>query len=266
MIQYVSQRRRSRMCSRILLVALLTASTCIIADPVADAVLRQVYDGYDAQNGCWRARADDADGYCCLKIDRQDRVETATGPRLYLLLAGGCYDSEGQAIGEHSSPGLVGALVLGLGQNGVDILAGDPRIPMGAWGTAPTDWSLMKLGPSDYWGWVNTLGYTGQGYTEMVYSILAPYGKRIRDLAGDNGIRAGFDDAGACYEDPCPKNLIETKLDVDSIQVNERVFPLLITVTGKRDGQPITPKTWTLPFDLTSWSYVTPTDGPLASD
>ena len=148
------------------------------ADPVVDSILSRIYDSYDQPNACWRARSETPGGFCCLKIDRQDRVETATGPRLYLLLAGGCYDSEGKPEDGHVSTGMVGALVVGLGQNEVSLLAGDPRMPMGAWGTAPTEWTLVKLGPADYWGWLNTLGYTGQGRTESVYSLLAPYGKR----------------------------------------------------------------------------------------
>lgn len=157
-------------------------------------------------------------------------METATGPRLYLLLAGRCYDSQGRPDDKHVSAGMVGALVVGLADNDVSIVAGDPRIPMGGWGVGPTDWTLVKLGPSDYWGWLNTLSYSGQGRTESGYAILAPYGKGIRDLA--SGIKAGFDDAGAYLEEDQDQiTSIETRLDI---------------------------------FDTKSWSYVAPSDWPLA--
>ncbi|WP_295400917.1 hypothetical protein [uncultured Thiocystis sp.] len=247
-----------------LLGALVVATSMVSADPAVDSILSRIYDGYDQQNACWRARSETPGGFCCLKIDRQDRIETASGQRLYVLLAGGCFDSEGKPEDTHVSTGMIGALAIGIGPNEISILAGDPRMPMGSWGTAPTDWTLVKLEPADYWGWLNTLGYTGQGRTESVYMILAPYGKRIRDLGG---IKAGFDDAGACVEeDHCPSTALETKLDIDSLQLDAKVFPLLITLTGQIEGRPIAPKTWTLPFDPDSWTYVEPDDWPLAAD
>lgn len=243
---------------------LMFAVHTVAADPVSEAVLSRVYDGYDREQACWRARSDSPGGYCCLKIDRQDRLETATGSRLYLLLTGSCYDSEGRPEDMHASPGMVGALVVGLEQNEVRILAGDPRLPMGSWGTAPTDWQLVKLGPEDYWGWLNTLGWSGQGITESVYTILAPYGQGIRDLGP---IKAGFDDGGMCAEDdPCPTTSLETRLDIDSLQIGAKVFPLKITVTGQVKGRAFEQRTWSVPFDAKSWSYLEPTDWPLADN
>ena len=250
-----------------LLGALVVATSMVSADPAVDSILSRIYDGYDQQNACWRARSETPGGFCCLKIDRQDRIETASGQRLYVLLAGGCFDSEGKPEDTHVSTGMIGALAIGIGPNEISILAGDPRMPMGSYGVAPTGWTLVKLGPADYWGWLNTFGYTGQGRTESVYLILAPYGKRIRDLGGEGRIKAGFDDAGACdEEDRCPTTALETKLDIDSLQLDAKVFPLLITVTGQIEGRPIAPKTWTLPFDPDSWTYVEPDDWPLAAD
>lgn len=260
------RRRPRRTVVGTLFGALLALSGAVSADPAVDSILSRVYDGYDQQNACWRARSETPGGFCCLKIDRQDRIETASGPRLYLLLAGGCYDSEGKPEDTHVSTGLVGALVLALGQGEASILAGDPRLPMGTWGEAPTGWTLAKLGPSDYWGWLNTLGYTGQGRTLTAYRILAPYGKRIRDLGSEFGIKASFDDAGACAEeDGCPTTALETQLEIDSLQIDARVFPLEITLTGQIEGQPLAPKTWSLPFDPASWTYTEPDDWPLAA-
>lgn len=260
------RRRPQRPVAGALLGALVVASSMVSAHPAVDSILSRIYDGYDQKNACWRVRSETPGGYCCLKIDRQDRIKTTSGERLYLLLAGECFDRERKPEDAHVSTGMIGALVFALGELDVSLLAGDPRMPMGSWGIAPTDWTLVKLGASDYWGWLSTLGYTGQGSMRSVYSILAPYGKRIRDLGGKDGIKAGFDDAAACAEAyGCSTTALETKLDIDSRQIDARVFPLRVTLTGQIEGRPFEPKTWTFPFDPASWTYIEPDDWPLAA-
>jgi hypothetical protein len=252
-----------------LLTAVAALSGSVNADPLVESILNRVYNGYDQKGSCWRYRSDSPGGYCCLKIDRQDRVETASGPRLYLLLAGGCYDRAGEREAFHVSAGMIGAFVLGVGQDGAKMLAGNPGMPLGSWGNPPTDWTLVELGPSDYWGWLATSDYFAQGRADTWQIILAPYKKTIRDLGGKNRIKSGISDGAACAEaelNKCRITALETKLEIDTSQSNARVFPLRLTVTGQLKGQSFAPKTWTFPFDTKSWTYVQPSDWPFATE
>lgn len=160
--------------------------------------------------------------------------------RTYVLLSGTMTNDRGES-GSHVDLGMVGALVIGKGQNGVEIIAGDPLIPIGAFGTAPTKWDFIKLGPSDYWGWQNTWGDAHQGIGGTRYSILAPYGKRVRELAN---FAQSYSDEGNCDEESgCKVTSYDSTLKIDTTQIGEKVFPLMITVTGKKEGNPIKEKT-----------------------
>jgi hypothetical protein len=82
----------------------------------------------------------------------------------------------------YNCSGVVGAFVIEE-QNGKDvIIAQDKNIEIGSYGKAPREWKLVKLAPSDYWGWINQDGCGKQGYYNSWYSILAPYGKTIKYL------------------------------------------------------------------------------------
>jgi hypothetical protein len=221
-------------------------------------IMDKVYDGYDQRHACWLAMEAENRQRYCMKIDRTDKVAADTGQRLYILAVGNAIDENGEFDGSHVLPGLVGAFVVEEHNDQAQIVAGDPKIQIGASGSAPTQWKFIKLGPSDYWGWQNTWGDCHQGYCGSRYAILAPYGKKIRDLAG---FVSSYDDAGACLDKRCTS--IDSKLKVDSTQINEKVFPLLITVTGEDKDRKLAPKTWTFPFDLKKWSYIEPQRWPL---
>ena len=240
---------------------LLTPATGQPASSVAQ-ILNEFYDGYDARNGCWRALADDPQAYYCFKIDRTDRLQSDTGPRIYVLLTGQILDQSGETAGTHVESGLVGALVLSEAESGLEIIASEPRIPMGSFGSSPTEWKLVKLGPSDYWGWLNSTWDAHGGFSGSRYSLLAPYGRHIQELAGFVG---SYSDEGTCTnEHACRATTLDSKLEIDSSQASEKVFPLKITVTGKIDGKVIAPSTWTLPFDSKTWSFIEPGNWPLA--
>ena len=228
------------------------------AEVSSKQVLDKVYGRYDKKHDCWLTMDAGNNQRYCMKIDRSDKISANTGQRLYVLAVGTAVDDEGKPEEAHVLSGLVGAFVVEERNGQAEIVAADPKIQMGASGSAPTKWKLTKLGPSDYWGWQNTSGDCHQGYCGSRYSILAPYGKKIRDLAG---FVATFDDAGACINKRCSS--IESKLEIDSTQINKKVFPLLITVTGIDKGKKLAPKTWTLPFNPAKWSYIEPKQWPL---
>jgi hypothetical protein len=225
---------------------------------IAKSVLDKVYSGYDKKQGCWWAVADKQ--RYCMKIDRTDHIATANADRLYALVAGVAVDDKGEPDINHVTLGLVGAFVIEVRQGRTEIVAGDPKIEIGSQSTAPTDWKFIKLGPDDYWGWQNTWGDCHQGYCGTRHALLAPQGKKVADLAG---FVASFTDEGNCTEDQCHSTTIDSTLEIDTTQINDPVFPLLITITGTDEGKPLTPKTWTIPFNIKKWSYSEPNNWPL---
>ena len=222
-----------------------------------DEVLNEVYEGYDDKNNCRRYHSDRPDYYYCMKVDRLDTVRTAEGLRTYVVLSGEMTNAAGDG-GSHVDAGMVGALIIGESDKGAEIIAGSPNLDIGAFGRGPTQWEFIKLGPSNYWGWKNTWGDAHQGFSGSRYSILAPYGKKIQELAG---FVKDYSDEGKCDEGSgCTVTSYDSHLEIDSTQIGEKVFPLRITVTGKEQGKPITEKTWTLPFDTKQWAYEEPSD------
>lgn len=220
------------------------------------SVLNKVYSGYDRKNQCWLA-FDDGQRYC-MTLDRTDAITTDSGDRLYVLVTGKAVDDRGESNGTHVTSGLVGAFVIEEHQGRVEIVASDPKLSLGFWGVGPTGWKLIKLGPSDYWGWYNTTSYGAQGFSLEHYSLIAPFGKTVRDLSK---ISSSYSDEGACENNDCTS--IESTLDVDSTKINQKVYPLLVTITGTDKGKKLMPRTWNIPFNTKEWSYLEPKDWPL---
>ena len=226
-----------------------------LSDPallaLAKPILDEVYSGYDEAGHCWKTEAEGL-AYC-MELERLDRVSAPAGERLYLLTRGSTGD------GGHPTPGLSGAFVLEQQQGRWVMLAGDARMNYGAYGNAPAHWKFVKLGPSDYWGWLNTHGDMHQGYAGSWYIVLAPYGKKIKDLAG---MTAEYADAGACNGDDkaCEQTSsdLDSTLEIDTSRIQDKVFPLRIVVMGKDRGKTLTPQTWEFAFDEKRWNYVIP--------
>lgn len=230
------------------------------ATTLATRFLASVYGDYDKQRGCWMVTAEEQDFELqyCMKLDRADLVGSNSGRRLYILAAGELADP---LSGGHSSAGLAGAFVLEDHQGRTETIAAKDCIPVGgSFGAAPRQWQFIRLGPSDYWGWLSSGGYTQQGVTESRYVVLAPYGKSVRDLARQ-GLRAGLDDSGMdCPESAkgCGGSAWTSTVAADSGGADS-VWPLLLTVSGSSHGKAVN-KTFSVPFDRRSWSYQKPDD------
>lgn len=229
------------------------------ADISAKAVLDKVYGAYNPQQKCW-VTMDESEQHYCMTIDRTDKRETVTGNRLYVLATGTAVNEKGEADNAHVISGLIGAFVLEEHNGQTEIIASDPKMPMGTYGLPPTNWRLSLLGPSDYWGWQNTDGAVYQGISGSSHTLLAPYGHTIRNLAG---FWADFDDSGSCCGDQNTRTNIKTQLVIDTSKNTARVYPLRVTVTGQLNGKKLKPKTWTLPFDFKKWTYREPPNWPL---
>ncbi len=219
-------------------------------------LLNQVYGNYDAKRKCWVTPIESSsESYYCMKITKSKIINTKSGKRNYLVLTSDVINQSGEEGGSHAESGKVGLFIIKL--KGTKLLAANPEIFLGSWGRAPTEWNLIKLAPSDYWGWQTSFGYVGQGLYFEYYILFAPYGKRgIKELTT---IQTHFDDSGVDGSTE-----ITAKIKVDNSKVHERVFPLKVKITGKINGKKLRVRTWVLPFNTKKWQYVQPKRWPLA--
>jgi hypothetical protein len=227
----------------------------------AERILDKAYAKYDATNKCWIG--DNQGQLYCFTLDRFDKVKTETGDRYYVLVYGEAVDENGKPNGGHITQGSVGAFVVEERNGDMAFIASGALIEVGASGSGPSKWQFVQLGPRDYWGWINEWGDCHQGYCGARYAILAPYGQKVDDLAG---FASRYEDTGACGDEECEKksSSIDSSLKVDDRNKTLRVFPLLITVTGKDGGKQLKSRTWKLSFDAKKWRYIEPEKWPLS--
>lgn len=251
------------------LCALGLAALCgLAAGPAAaqvkpEAVLARMYPAYHAKAGCRTVEATENDQTYCMSIDRSDRVVVEGVTRLYVLATGKAIDKDtGTPDGGHATPGLVGAFVVEERGTGFQVLAAEARILAGANGLPPTDWTLVQVGPADYWGWLNSQGDCHQGYCSSQSMLLAPYGKGIRNLTG---FVQSADNAGACGDKRCEARAtsLDSTLAFDTQTTSGPVYPLRVTVSGTANGRRVPAKPWVLLFDVKTWRYVPPKGWPL---
>jgi hypothetical protein len=264
--------------------ALLVA--CKQTQPLsAKQVLDSVYRQYDAKLACWIANDNNANRYC-MRLDSEKMMHLPSGDRLYVLVAGEMIDEYGESNAGHVDSGLVGAFVANTVNGKTNIIASNPAVQSGAFGRAPSGWHMLQLGANDYWGWQNKWGDVHQGYSGSYFTILAPYGKSIKELAM---IGADYDNTGAIDPDACQQaasndvdnlsensseNLIENlsapscqqptsisaTFKIDRSNPSVRVYPLQLTVTGVESGKTLKPSAWTFTFDTKKWTYREPQD------
>ncbi len=264
---------------------LFAVAACSQKPLTAKQILDQAYPGFDQKHACWIS--DDGDsGRYCMKLDSEQKLTLKDGERLYVIASGELVDDQGESNTSHASLGSVGAFVAETRHGKSKVIAANPAIPAGASGAGPTAWKLVKLGPADYWGWQNAWGDCHQGYCGSRYSILAPYGKDVKEIGY---ITSDYDDTGACgemtekvdevgnpvldengdsieVEIDCNKtsSLVQSTLKIDTQDSNVKVYPLLITLTGHDKGAKLYPKPWVIHFDSKKWRYTEPANYPLA--
>lgn len=112
-----------------------------------------------------------------------------------MIASGELVDAQGESNASHASLGSVGAFVAESRNEGSEVIAANPAIQADSSGIGPTAWKLVKLGSAGYWGWQNAWGDCHQGYCGSRYSILAPFGKSVKEIGF---ITSEYDDKGAC--------------------------------------------------------------------
>lgn len=226
-------------------------------EPSIFKLLNQIYGNYDNSRECWVVPSKDEPKYhYCMKITESNVINTESGKRLYLVLTGSLLDNLGEDAGSHVDTGNVGLFVIELKNS--KILAAESSILVGTSGFSPEEWQLIKLAPSDYWGWMTSYSDCHQGHCGSRSLIFAPYGKTgITNLAV---LVRSYEDAGAGGSTEITANI-----SVDNLQVKRRIFPLKVSIEGIINGKKIKEKSWVLPFNIKKWEYIEPTEWPLSN-
>lgn len=221
------------------------------------SVLNQIYDKYSSDYDCWHTFDAESNKKYCMEVGRLDKINVNGVDRYYLLAPGWIADDYGKPAGVHVDNGLVGAFVLEVRNGELGIIAGNTGISIGTSGQAPSEWNFVNLGSSDNWGWQSVQGYCQMGWCDSSYVILAPYDKTIRNLADNLPASHSYENSSS-FGNPESNVNISVELKIDSSNVNEKMFPLLLTVTGTKENKKIEPKTYKILFSEEQWKYVTP--------
>lgn len=219
------------------------------------------YGQYSAKHSCWRTEFE-SQGYC-VQVLKMDRISADTGERFYLLVGGHPIDEEGEPAYSHASPGLVGAFVFAIGQEGTELTASNMGMYAGSSGVVPERWDLVKLARTDYYGWQTTWGDCHQGYCGSRLMLLAPYGRSIKDVAA---FTISFSNTGACESGYCSdgESSVDSTVVIDANAEGSDIHPLVVSFKGTLDGQDLNGTARRLEFDRDAWQYAVPEDWPLA--
>ncbi len=229
-------------------VFLLLSSTNVYAAQTVNGIIKEYYPIYNKIKQCQGIMANDGSsggegelyqsGYC-IKVDRQLKVATKQGTRLYIAVTGeiGFNEDGSEAYGAHVYTGLVGMLILKPKGDGWEVEYANPAMNAGSFGKGLKDWKLIQVAP-DIWGFVNihSDSHSDQSFTEYVILTPQPNSKRIIDSHLTASIEQ-YNESSAlsgCSKDKKVKYcvLLKGKLAIDKTKNINGFYPLKITVNG----------------------------------
>lgn len=184
----------------------------------------------------------------CMAISRTDKINVNGVDRYYLLTLGQPLDETGKPM-DYGSWVSVGAIVSEFHDGEPVIIASNPNIVM-----RPTnEWKFVNLGPSNYWGWLAESGTCHGGECYFGHVILAPKGKEVIDVASKLPASSEPKEVQDTY-----RKDRKVVLKIDTSDVTHKVFPLLLTITDKINGNEIAPKETKVFFNEKEWKYIAP--------
>jgi hypothetical protein len=219
----------------------------------------RIYKTYDSKKECWIEKSlDEWDLSYCMKISRIDTARIDNQKRIYVVVR------NVDDVGITATSGLVGLFVLGIEGDQINLIASNPRLIIGARGMSPEDWQFEMIGSPDYWGWSTTFWFMQHGISHGTKYFFAPYGNAIRKIARINEY---YDDSGLYGEAEAIKAAtIKSTINFDSSQAKERLFPLIVKVSGRVGGKILNDQMWKIMFDSKNWIYDVPKESLLGSD
>lgn len=220
-------------------------------------VMESYYGPYDKALKCWTARI--AEDHVCMRPQRLDRITVRNSEHLFLAIGGTRIGQDGEFQTSHADSGVLGLLVLKADGPTLRLVAkNDLHAGFGSFGNPPSEESIAvrEVGPNDTYGWVVSDGWMGQGHVITYSNILAPIGDTI---VGIGSIPVHYDNSGNCEngkiigsDTACTD--YSGELLFDSADTSGRFYPLILKVTGTREGT-VLDQAFTTSFDPGKLTY-----------
>ena len=266
---FFRQPEKEKIMQKTLLFSLLLLSGTVFAQ-TPEQIIRKIYPKYSQKNQCHQVQNDD-DVYCMRPLKRNIR-DTAQGKLMYLLYRGDHFDfTENREDGAHVNTGLAGFFVLKhKSGNDWELLASAPRENVGAFGSAPKEWTFHEFG-KDKWGFLTTHGDVHQGISGSHYVLFHHNGGRkigVSWLGASISNYGWYGDNCEFYEDEpkrqkdCVKNTLESLDSKIKILRNQTpsggFYPIQITVDGHTGQKKYRQQVFRMNFDTKSGKYIEP--------
>lgn len=245
------------------LVTGIAAAATIPAKAVQDPktlwrmVMEDHYGPYDKTLKCWTARI--GGDHVCMRPHRLDQVTIRGVSHLFLAIGGSRLGDDGQPQEAHVDSGMLGLVVLR--QDGATFrlaARNDLHTPFGSFGNVPSEeaFAVREIGPDDAYGWVATDGWMGQGHVLTSATIFAPVGDKVVNIGN---IPDHYDNSGNCENGKVMGSDVactdySSELIFDSADRSGRFYPIIVKVTGTREGVTID-KAFTTTFDPATFAY-----------
>jgi hypothetical protein len=220
-------------------------------------VMEGYYGPYDKAMKCWRTSIDNE--ALCMRPHRLDRVSIRGTDHLFLVIGGVTLDSEGRPNEAHVDSGALGLLILKVEAGALRLVAkNNLHTPFGTFGNVPAEesFAIREIGPGDTYGWVAKQSWMGQGHLIENAVIFTAIGDKIVSV-GD--VPVHYDNGGNCENNvvigsttPCTDYSADVLFD--PADAGARFFPLVMKVTGSREGTTLD-STFRTSFDPSSLKY-----------
>lgn len=220
-------------------------------------VMEGNYGPYDKALKCWTARI--AEDRVCMRPHRLDQVTIGGVNHLFLAIGGTRLGDDGQPQEAHVDSGMLGLIVLKQDGGTLRLVAkNDLHTPFGSFGNVPSEdaFAVREIGPNEAYGWVATDGWMGQGHMLTSATIFAPVGDKVVTIGN---IPDHYDNSGNCEDGKVIGSEVactdySSELIFDSADRSARFYPIIVKVTGTREGV-IIDQAFTTKFDPGKFAY-----------
>jgi hypothetical protein len=232
-------------------------SSTLIADPkiLLKAVMNEFYGTYNKTSECWITKG--LDKTYCMKPYKVDTVVSGPDRILFIVIAGQTLRDDGTPVTCHACRGVLGLIVLSENGTQLGLVAKNNFYEdFGTYGSLPPveSFTLRELGPNGSYGWVIHSGgaHGGKEYDfNDLYGVFGDTITAIGSIPSHFAKTVGSDCDGKLCTD------FSIKLLIDSTVPIAPFYPLILRVSGSKNGQPFN-KTYQVPFDKSSFSYLIP--------
>ncbi|WP_201502488.1 hypothetical protein [Psychrobacter cibarius] len=243
-------RKNNHWVKCLVFISFIFSVTNAYAGQTVNEILNEYYPIYNEIKQCQGIMANngsriDEDVYLksgyCIKIDRQLKVKTKQGKRLYVVVIGEVsFNKEGgNDSGSHADTGLVGMFVLKPQGSGWEVEYANPVMNAGASGAGLKDWKLIRVAP-DIWGFINIHSDSHYIQSFSEYILMTPDPKSKKVIYSHIAAKATTENnpiaPSGCSKDRKVEycTLLKAKLNIDKTTLINGFYPLEITISGHK--------------------------------